>query len=115
MPTLHVHLLGSFSIFSDGTPVTRVNTPRLQSLLAYLVLHRHAPQSRNHLAFLLWPDSSEAQAQTNLRNLIFQLRRALPHADSFLSSDGRTIQWQCNSPFALDVAEFEACLGQASR
>src|SRR5260370_1310896 len=49
-----------------------VNIPRLQSLLAYLVLHRTAPQARSHLAFLLWPDSSEAQAHSNLRQLFLQ-------------------------------------------
>ena len=37
------------------------------SLLAYLLFHRDTPQPRQHLAFLLWPDSSESQARTNLR------------------------------------------------
>lgn len=41
--------------------------PRLQSLLAYLLLHRFTPQARQHVAFTFWPDSSEAQALTNLR------------------------------------------------
>jgi DNA-binding SARP family transcriptional activator len=57
---LHIHLLGDFRLDYDGTVLTTVNTVRLQSLLAYLVLHRHTPQSRSHLAFLLWPDSTEA-------------------------------------------------------
>ena len=51
---------------------------RLQSLLAYLVLHRATSVSRQRLAFLLYPDSTEEQARTNLRNLVYLLRKALP-------------------------------------
>ena len=74
IPTLHIHLLGDFLLVSGDTTVTTVNLARLQSLLAYLVLHRTAPQARSHLAFLLWPDSDEAQAYSNLRKLLHQLR-----------------------------------------
>jgi len=48
--------------------------------LAYLILHRTAPQFRYHLAYQFWPESSEAQARTNLRNLLHLLLKALPNA-----------------------------------
>src|SRR5947209_11665368 len=67
IPTLHIHLLGDFLLVSEEIPVMTINSPRLQSLLAYLVLHRTAPQDRSHLAFLMWPDSTEARAHTGLR------------------------------------------------
>jgi len=51
IPTLHIHLLGDFLLLSGDSPVTTVRTPRVQSLLAYLVLHRTAPQARSHLAW----------------------------------------------------------------
>ena len=35
-------------------------------------------QPREQLAFLLWPESIESQARTNLRQLLHHLRRALP-------------------------------------
>src|SRR5262245_32392936 len=93
-PLLHVQLLVEFCL-TDGDPIVKtLSSPRLQSLLAYLLLHRHAPQSRNHLAFLFWPDSTEAQAQTNLRQLLHHLRHALPEADHFLSADNKTLQWR---------------------
>jgi len=50
IPTLHIHLLGDFLLVSGDTPVMTINSPRLQSLLAYLVLHRTAPQDRSPLA-----------------------------------------------------------------
>jgi len=70
---LRVRLLGKFRLLYGELPATSVSTPRLQTLLAYLILHRHAPQARRHLAFLSWPDSTEAQAHTNLRHLLHEL------------------------------------------
>lgn len=113
-PALDIRLLGDFRLVYDDRPVTTVNTARLQSLLAYLVLHRHSPQARSHLAFLLWPDSSETQAKTNLRNLFHLLRLALPENEQFLSADGPSLQWRPNAPFVLDVAEFERGVVEAT-
>src|SRR5512139_4085190 len=104
---LRINLLGGFSLFHNDMPITALNTSRLQSLIAYLVLHRDTPQPRQHLAFLLWPDSTEAQARTNLRHLIHQLRQALPQMTDFLLTDGSTIQWRPASPLNLDLDEFE--------
>lgn len=113
MSTLHIYLLGQFRLEYEGQTVTAVNTDRLRSLLAYLVLHRRAPISRRHLAFTLWPDSTEAQAQTNLRKLLYQLRRALPDAERFVDGDHGAVWWQRDAPFSLDVAALEAALATA--
>ncbi|MBN1135065.1 MAG: AAA family ATPase [Anaerolineae bacterium] len=114
-PGLCVRLLGDFHLLHDESTVSDVDAPRLQSLLAYLVLHRHAPQSRRHLAFLFWYDSTEAQALTNLRNLLHHLRHALPEADRFLQVDAQTLQWQPDAPFVFDVAELESAIDEARR
>src|SRR6266496_1199931 len=76
--TLHIRLLGDFSLLYGDQQVTSLNPTRLQSLLTYLVLHRDVPQRRQHLAFLFWPDATEAQARNNLRQLVHQLRQAFP-------------------------------------
>src|SRR5437899_4017752 len=91
--TLVLQLVRDFLLVSGETQVTTVTVPRLQSLLAYLLLHRDAPQDRSHLAFLLWPDSTEAQAHTNLRKLLYQLRQSLPDADHFIQADNHILQW----------------------
>lgn len=113
MSTLRIHLLGQFRLDYAGETVTAVNSDRLRSLLAYLVLHRHAHIPRRHLAFTLWPDSTEAQAQTNLRKLLYQLRRALPDAGRFVDGDHVAVWWQRDAPFSLDVADMEVALGVA--
>lgn len=108
--TLHVTLFGDYRLVYGDVPVTSTNTARLQALLAYLLLHRHAPQPRRHLAFLFWPDSTEAQARTNLRHLLHALFHALPAAERFLWTDTQTVQWRPIGPWALDVAEFETAI-----
>ena len=86
-------------------------TPRLRILLAYLRLHREAPQSRAQLAFLLRPETSETQAHTNLRNLLHHLRNALPNAELYIERvRTHTLQWKNNTPFILDVDNFNAAL-----
>src|SRR6266516_890381 len=110
IPTLHIRLLGDFSLLYSDQQVTSLNTMRLQSLLAYLVLHHDGPQHRQHLAFLFWPDTTEAQARNNLRQLLHQLRQALPAFEQFLHVDTSMLHWRLDTPFSLDVAEFEQAL-----
>ena len=92
IPTLHIQLLGGFHLTFDATPVTTLDSPRLQALLAYLLVHRTAPHARAHLAFQLWPDTTEAQAHANLRTLLHRLRHALPDAGQFLHVDAQAVQ-----------------------
>lgn len=110
---LRIHLLGDFRLLYGSQPVTTIRADRVQTLLAYLLLHRRAPQPRQHIAFTLWPDTSEGQARSNLRNLLHSLRNALPDADRFLSADTLTLGWREDAPFWLDVAAFEAALDAA--
>ena len=68
--TLRIQFLGKFHLTYAVVSVTGINTPRRQSLCAYLVLHRDAPQPRRQIAFCLWPDLPEDRARANLRNLL---------------------------------------------
>ncbi len=113
-PTLHIRLLGEFSLSYADRQETSLNTMRLQSLLAYLVLHRDVPQQRQHLAFLFWPDTAEPQARNNLRQLLHQMRQAFPAVEHFLSTDMHTLHWHSITPFYLDVAEFDQTLTEAA-
>src|SRR5262249_47748620 len=84
----------------------------------YLVLHRTAPQDRSRLAFLLWPDSTEAQAHTNLRKVLYQLRQAFPDVDHFLHADKHSLQWlptHAGASWTLDILEVEQALAQAKQ
>jgi predicted ATPase/DNA-binding SARP family transcriptional activator len=106
-------LLGGFDLRYHNEALNTINTTRLQSLLVYLLLYKDAPVSRQHLAFLFWPDSSEAQARTNLRNLLHKLRSLLPDADRYLDIQHHTVQWRSSSHFLLDVDQFVSFASQA--
>jgi DNA-binding SARP family transcriptional activator len=49
-------------------------------------VHAGAPQTRQRIAALFWPDSTDAQALTNLRRELHNLRHAL--AGSLSHGDG---------------------------
>lgn len=110
--SLHMRLLGGFTLEVDGVPVA-VASPRLRSLLAFLALHRDAPTPRRRLAFLLWPDTSDSQAQTNLRTLLHRFHTALPAVANALTLDHQYIGWHPHTALRVDVALFEAQLRAA--
>jgi DNA-binding SARP family transcriptional activator len=105
-----IELLGGFRITTKGVPVTAVNTSRMQALLAYLLLNAGSTVSRQQLAFLFWPDSSEPQARTNLRQLLHHFRSAWPASEDCIESDAQVVRWRTEEPFSFDVSEFEAAL-----
>lgn len=114
-PKLQISLLGDFSLRSENQPLTGINSERSQALLAYLVLHSHAPQLRQRIAFYFWGDSTDSQARTNLRRELHYLRRTLPDVDQFLLADAKTLQWQINADCTLDVREFEEAAKAAEK
>lgn len=109
-PAFRIELFGKFRIARGGEVVSAISTNRLKSLFSYLILHGDTPQPREHLAFLLWPDSDERQARTNLRQLLHHLRRALPNECGLLGGDNQAVNFRRNPDCALDVSEFDAAL-----
>lgn len=101
VPVANINLLGDFCLRIGDEPVRSLDTPRLQSLFAYLVLHRGAPQIRQHIAFRFWPDSTEKQSLTNLRHLLHDLRNAVPQIDGFVHANHKVLAWNNEAPFTL--------------
>jgi predicted ATPase/DNA-binding SARP family transcriptional activator len=106
-PGLHINLLGGFRLTFHGSLIPGLESQSLQRLLAYLLLHRASPLSRQQIAFLFWPETSESQSRTNLRHLLHRLRAAWPEASQYILADGQFLAWNPDAPFMLDVAEFE--------
>jgi DNA-binding SARP family transcriptional activator/predicted ATPase len=110
---LVIRLLGDPDVRIGRRRLEAFDQPRLQALLAYLLLHRDAPQQRAHVAFVLWPDSTESQARTNLRQLLHHLRRALPRPDRFVTADSVTVGWRPDADCWSDLAAFEEAVARA--
>jgi predicted ATPase/DNA-binding SARP family transcriptional activator len=114
METLHIQLLCNMHITYGNTPVM-ITSARLQSLLAFLLIYRATPQSRQHIAFAFWPNLSEIKARNNLRQVVFDLRRVLPDAECFVEIKDTTLQWRAHASFTLDVLDFERELANAEQ
>jgi len=99
-PSIEVRLLGSPAVLAAGEPLS-VPSRKATALLAYLAMRSDEPISRDHLAGLLWGESSNEQARANLRRALTQLRRVFrgsgldpiktPGDTVVLSSDGLSI------------------------
>ena len=109
---MRARVLGPLDLRLGEQQLPPLDSARAESLLAYLLLHRDAPQSRQRLAFLLWPGSTERQAHTNLRKVLYNLRRALPGAEQLIEIGPRTLQWRADAPLWLDVDHFEQALAE---
>lgn len=94
-------------------------TARVGHLLGYLCAHRHQAVSREHLAGLFWPESTDRQARQNLRSIVYYLRQALEPTDAdsgqILITDRSTLQFRPDAACWVDVVQFEDELAQAER
>lgn len=116
---LQVSLFSHFRAEQDGEPLRLTAATAVLPLWAYLLLHRHEPLPRLHVASILWPDASEAEALARLRRQAYLLRHSLPSAPAdrpWLMADRGTVQWNREADYWLDVEEFEAlcAAGEAS-
>jgi len=104
---LRIRLLGRFSVELDGEAVDIPSRPA-QSLLAYLALNAGIAQRREKVAGLLWPESTEANARSNLRHALWRLRKALGASPQtgrdYFDADDITIAFDATTDYWLDTA-----------
>lgn len=107
-------LFGNLHVSVTGTPVLTLSTPRLHSLMAWLILQGSTPQPRERAAAIFWPNSTGAQARTNLRQLLHHLKRALPQECNFLYGDNLALYWKLDDSCSIDTVQFEAAISGAA-
>jgi len=107
-PVLRIELFGGFHLLTDDRPAPRVPSARQQQVIAYLILHaRTAPVQRQRVAASLWPESTDAQALTNLRRELHHLRESFPKLDALIDAESRTLGWRADARVIVDVVTFE--------
>ncbi|MCP4289578.1 MAG: AAA family ATPase [Gammaproteobacteria bacterium] len=110
METLRLTLLGHPTFSLDEEQITNFRYSKAQALLCYLAVTGRT-HARSALVGLLWGNLPEAKARTNLRRILTTLRRRV---DSHLLITRQTVAFNQDSPYWLDVAEFEARVGNAA-
>ena len=107
MARLSIRLLGGFQVDLDGEPVVDFKSGRVRALLAFLAVLSGRPHPRDSLAWLLWPESPNQVARTNLRSTLANLRKVIkdPRASPpHLLINRETIQFNKTSDHWLDVS-----------
>jgi predicted ATPase len=113
MARLTLSLLGGFHARLDLGPPMALPA-KAQALLAYLALSAGQAQPRDKLGTLLWGDTADEQARSNLRHTLFTIRRALGRVMSAaLATEGKMVTL---APAAVDadVQKFEALVREGT-
>jgi DNA-binding SARP family transcriptional activator len=109
MGELRLTLLGRAQVICNDTPLARWSLQKSLALLAYLAVTGR-PHNRGALAGLLWRDCTEANARSNLRKVLSELRRRVP---SHLTITRADVAFDRASSYWLDVEAFERGIGRA--
>ena len=102
---LRVSVLGGQQITDDRDGGVQVRSSRALALVAYLAVHAGIPHARQRIAGLLWPESGDAQALTNLRRELHHLRQVLGDDGSLLVT-ARDLCWADVPTCLVDVRVF---------
>ena len=102
---LQVSVLGEQAIVDERTGV-RTRSSRAVALVAFLVAHAGSPQPRQRIAGLFWPESTDAQALTNLRRELHHLRNALGPEPALVVTS-KDLCWRDTPTCRVDLRIFD--------
>jgi len=109
---IRIALFGQPRVFSDDGSQEYALPRKTLNVLAYLILNRARPPSRDTVAFTLFPEDDEETSRNALRRNLFALIHALPDGRSFVAADGERLSWNESAPARVDVIAFEEALRQ---
>jgi DNA-binding SARP family transcriptional activator len=118
---LHVTMLGRFEIWEEtrheGGEMRRAlslpATNKSQSLLAYLLLHRETPHSRDALAEMFWPGRPPQRARRSLATALWRIRRSFAPIDP-LQTDHQFARITLPGDVLVDAERFQRVVAQAT-
>jgi DNA-binding SARP family transcriptional activator len=120
---LSIALLGRTQILLDGRAIS-FRTNKVQALLCYMLVEAINQPGvafrREALLEMLWPDMPLKSAQDNLRQTLYQLKKAIPetavegNSQPFILSDRVAVRINPDAIYILDVAQFEEVTGSFS-
>lgn len=110
MPDLNLRLFGGLQISLHNVPLTGFISNKVAALFVYLALTGR-PHQRDALAGLLWGELTEADAKSNLRQALANLRKLV---EPYLLISRDSVAFEPTAPYTLDTLAFEQHL-QASR
>jgi DNA-binding SARP family transcriptional activator len=107
---IRIALFGQPRVVSDDGSQEYALPRKTLNVLAYLILNRTRPPSRDTVAFTLFSEDDEETARNALRRNLFALIHALPDGRRFIDADGERLSWNESAPARVDVIAFEEAL-----
>ena len=92
---LIIYLFGRPEFRRGNEVLPPLATHKSQSLLAYLIMHRQCPHSRDELAALFWGGRDEVHAPHSLATALWRIRRLL--GEEYLLADSASVQFNPTS------------------
>ena len=112
---LNLWLLGEPRISYQDDCLSKGLAGKEQALLIYLACNVDQRFSRDHLATLLWGETSQDHARYNLRRALWHLREALADlgltTDECLATEDSWVWVPPAAPYWIDSREFEMVIG----
>jgi two-component SAPR family response regulator len=117
---LRIHSLGRFCVERDGNLLlnSACRARKAMTLFKYLLTQHARAVPTGEILSLLWPDTAEDAAATDLRSLLHQLRLALGLStcgETRLVHTGATLALHLSPRDWWDVAEFGAMQSEGAR
>ena len=106
----NIRLFGAIKIESDGEPLTDFRSQKALAILAFLISENRSV-TRDYLAGLVWPETSQKQALGLLRRSLHSLSSQLPGC---LEANRRTVRWRADAPATVDIYQLEGLVSSSN-
>lgn len=104
---LTINMLGKGAILYDNECISEKLSSKLVALVCLLVLNKNRNMSKEKMISLLWPDSDDEAAKSNLRFNLWTIKKTIPQSDDgedFLISGKDFCRINEKYPFHCDKA-----------
>lgn len=116
MSLLNIRFSGQYEILLNNR-VVNLGYNKVRALFAYLVVENEQTHSREDLAGLLWPDTSETSGRKNLRQALMTMRLALQDVDPshpLFTVNREIIQFNLSADFFVDILGISNLIKQSA-
>jgi DNA-binding SARP family transcriptional activator len=109
---LELRLFGTGQASYSGDPLPGFPQKQPYHLFCYLLLNRHQPHAREHLAAVFWGEYTTSTSRKYLRNALWRVRSLLHSAgvppDEYLVVGDDSVSFSPQGSYSLDIEDFES-------
>ena len=106
-PVLKIHLNGRFRIIGTDGREVRLASAKAQGVVALLATESHLTRQRLWIQDELWSSSEAEKGANSLRQVLFQIRKALGENANVLEADRTTVRLSADRVRVVEAEEGE--------